>query len=137
MCVTNDSGIGTSGIGTVWDIEDGRIVLQRDDAPRAEALAVEVAQDAIVDRQIVVARPHEIGMERMRLFAFGGRTRAGRQPLADHLPAEHAALGAGVTCPTIEIDVARRHIQQGNQIGNRLGSRGRHPVVPYDRDTLR
>ena len=64
-------------------------MLDRDDAPRGEALAVADAVDLVDDRNLRIAAEQEIGVQRMRQRVLDGAG-GGDQRLADHLAAEHA-----------------------------------------------
>ncbi len=69
--------------------EDGVAVLDGDDAPGGEALAVADAVDLVDDRHLGIAAEHEIGVQRMRRprrHVVDGAA-GGDQGLADHLAA--------------------------------------------------
>ncbi len=76
-------------------VEDRLALLHRDHAARGEAAPLEIADDAVDDRMALVARAHEIGVERMRGLVALDRALRGLERLADHLPAEHAATPPG------------------------------------------
>src|SRR3954447_17992781 len=69
--------------------EDLLTVLDRDDAPRGEALAVAAAVDLVNDRHLGIAADEEIRVQRMWRAALHGADRRD-QRLPDHLSAEHA-----------------------------------------------
>jgi hypothetical protein len=72
--------------------EDGVPVLNGDDPPGGEALAVADAVHLIDDRHFRIAGEQEVGMQRMRrplIDLLDGAT-GGDQGLSDHLAAEHA-----------------------------------------------
>ena len=106
-------------------VEDRLALLHRDDAAGGEAAPFEIAHDAEDDREILVARPHEIGVERVRDLGRFGRSLRRLQRLRDHLPAEHAADAAGLAGAAIEIgvDLLDRQIDQARVA--RRGRRGR------------
>src|SRR5205814_4912503 len=69
--------------------KDRLAVLDRDHAPRGEALAIADAVDFVDDRHLGIAADQEIAVQRVRRAAV--HSAAGRdQRLTDHLPAEHA-----------------------------------------------
>src|SRR6516164_4432102 len=93
------SGLVTSGIFAWWlmPVERHRHgvnrlpVLDRDHAPRGEALAVADAVDLVDDRHLGVAGEQEIGVQRVRRPArHVDGAAGGNKRLPDHLPAEHA-----------------------------------------------
>src|SRR3954453_3663851 len=98
-------------------------VLDRDHAPRGEALAVADAIDLIDDRHLGIARQKKIGVQRMRRAAadlLDGATRR-HQRLSDHLPAEDA-LPAGLRAPAAkQIYLERLEVEDGKQILDRGG----------------
>ena len=69
--------------------EDRLPVLDRDHAPRGEALAVADAIHLVDDRHLRIAADQEVGVHRMRRAALDGAARRD-QRLPDHLAAEHA-----------------------------------------------
>ena len=98
-------------------------VLDRDDAPGGEALAVADAVDLVDDRHLRIAAEQEIGVQRMRQHALDGAA-GGDQRLADHLAAEHA-----LPCAICGLRAAKQvhlelfEIEDGEQVGDGGGHR--------------
>ena len=111
-------------------IEDRGAALHRDDAAGGEAAAFEIAHDAVDDREILVPRPHEIGVERMSHLWRVGRALRRLERLRDHLAAEDAADAALRPAAAIEIGVDFLNVEQINEIGGQsLGGGGNARVV--------
>ena len=93
-------------------------VLDRDHAPRGEALAVADAIDFVDDRHLGIAAEQEISVQRMRRtnrHVFD-RAAGGDQRLADDLAAEHA-LPARLRRPAAEqIQFERFEIEDGENV---------------------
>src|SRR5690606_38053393 len=85
-------------------VEDRASVLDRDDAPVAEAPAVAVALHVIDDRRVHVARPQEICVQRMNVPAFDGPAR-GAERLPEHLAAEYPAAADVAALAAEEIEL--------------------------------
>ena len=110
-------------------VEDRLAALHRDDAAGGEAATLEVAHDAVDDRQRLVAGAHEIGVERVRGPALADRAHRRDQRLRDHLAAEHAAASAGFAGSAIQVGVDRLDVEQRAQLRDqRLGRRRRFGV---------
>ena len=112
-------------------VEDRLPLLHRDDAAIGEAASLEIADDAVDDRVIFVARAHEIGVERMGGLGPLDGTLRGLQCLCDNLAAEYAADAAGKAGTAIEIGVDLLDVEQGGELGDELGGRGRVQVHQY------
>ena len=69
-------------------VEDRLAVLDRDHTPRREAAAVADAVDVVDDRHPRVARPQEVGVQRVHVAVVDGPSRRD-QRLPRDLPAEH------------------------------------------------
>ena len=108
-------------------VEDRLALLHRDDAAIGEAAAFEIADDAVDDRVILVARAHEIGVNRVRDLVAVHRSLSGLESLCDNLPSEHAADAAGKAGAAIEIGVDLLDVEEGGEQLDELGgSRFRH-----------
>ena len=109
--------------------EDRLAVLDRDHAPRREALAVADPVDVVDDRHLRIAAEQEIRVQRMRLPAFDGAA-CGDQRLGDDLAAEHALQSDLRAAPAKQVDLERFEIEQREQFldGVRF-RRGRHDAV--------
>jgi hypothetical protein len=97
-------------------------VLDRDDAPGGEALAVADAVDLVDDRHLGVAGQEKIGVQRMRRARRHIDGAAGRhQGLAHHLAAEHPLPGVlrGATAKQIELELLE--IEDGEKVLDRGG----------------
>jgi hypothetical protein len=97
-------------------VEDRLALLHRDHAAIGEAAALEIADDAEDDRVVLVARAHEIGVERVALLAVIHRALGGLERLRDHLAAEHPADAAGEAGAAIEIGVDLLDIEQRGEL---------------------
>ncbi len=102
--------------------QDRLALLHRHHPARREALAVEVARHLVHDREILVARSHEIGVERMRVFALDRSLRR-LQRLRDHLPAEHPTAAAGLAGAAIQIGIERLDVEQRDEHRRQLFGR--------------
>ena len=90
-------------------------VLDRDHAPRGEALAVADAVDVVDDRHLRIAGQQEIGVQRMRRPALDGAG-GGDQRLADHLAAEHALPADLRAAAAEQVHLELFEIEDGQQV---------------------
>ena len=90
-------------------------VLDGDDAPGGEALAVADAVDLVDDRHLGIAGQQEIGVQRMRQHALDGA--GGRdQRLADHLAAEHALPADLRAAAAKQVHLELLEVEDGEQV---------------------
>ncbi len=96
-------------------------VLDRENAAGGEAAAVAHALDLVDDRHRGIARPHEIGMQRMHMaIAIDGALRRD-QRLRDDLAAENP-LPAGLrAAATKQIDLDLLEIERPDQLSMAVG----------------
>ena len=111
-------------------VQDRLPALQRDDPAVREALALEVAHDPVDDRVLLVARAHEVSVERVGFLALRRPLRS-LQRLRDHLTAEHPAPSPGQPRATVEVGVDLLHIEQADEVGRKLVRGRRGPVVGH------
>jgi hypothetical protein len=106
--------------------EDRVPVLDRDDAPGGEALAVADAVDLVDDRYLGVAGQQEIRVQRVRRAAADVRHRpaGGDQRLADHLTAEHALPADLRRAATEQVHLERLEVEKGEELFDGRGHRG-------------
>src|SRR5262249_44989628 len=111
-------------------IEDGPAVLDRDHAPRGEARAVADPVDVVEDGHVGVARPQEVGVERVRGAAFD-RAASGHQRLPDHLAAEHPLPALARTHSAEEVHLDPLDVEEPDQVlENSLHSETDAPLPP-------
>src|SRR5690606_15316654 len=96
-------------------VEDRASVLDRDDAPVAEAPAVAVALHVIDDRRVHVARPQEICVQRMNVPAFDGPAR-GAERLPEHLAAEYPAAADVAALAAEEIELETLELEEVQEV---------------------
>ena len=96
-------------------VEDRPAVLDRDDAPRAEALAVARDVDLVDDRRVHVARQQEVRVQRVHLTR-AGRVARGRKRLAEHLPAEHSVPAEVAALPAEDVVLDALELEQVQQV---------------------
>src|SRR5690606_30789797 len=103
-------------------------MLNGDDAPRRETLAVPRTVDFIDNGNLGIARPDEIGVQRMT-DPFLHRAVSRHERLSDHLPAEHALPAHIGAVPAKQVFFDPLQIEQFDEIfdgllvglGRRLG----------------
>ena len=104
--------------------EDGLPVLDGDDPPGGEALAVADAVDLVDDRHLGVARQQKIGVQRMRRARRHVDGAAGRhQRLPHHLAAEHPLPGVLRRAAAKQIDLELLEIEDRQEVLHRGGHR--------------
>ena len=102
--------------------QDRLTLLHRHHPARREALAVEVARHLVHDREILVARPHEIGVKRMRILALDRSLRR-LQRLRDHLSAEHPPAATRLAGAAIQIGIEHLDVEQRDEHRRQLFGR--------------
>src|SRR5262249_53571809 len=96
-------------------VEDRPPVLDRDHPPRGEARAVADPVDVVQDRHLGIARPQEVGVERVRDPPLD-RAPCRHPRLPDHLPAEPPlpALPRAPSAEEVHLDLLQ--IEQADQV---------------------
>src|SRR3954469_5139465 len=123
-------GVLETGLGDVErhrHVEDRPAVLDRDDAPRAEAAPLAAAVDAVDDRHLGIATKQEVGVERMGMEGLHVHGPAGcDERLADHLAAEHALPADLRAAAAKQVVLKLFEVEDGEKIvdGARHGSSG-------------
>src|SRR2546423_1557646 len=114
-------------VGTALDdlercrqVEDRAPVLDRYDPPGGEALSVADAVDVVDDRDVRIAGPEEVGMERVHGAVFTDCATGGDERLRRDLPAEHALAVLVRAQAAEEIDLERFELEQRQQLVERV-----------------
>jgi hypothetical protein len=97
-------------------VEDRLAVLDGDDAPRGERPPVADAIHLVEDRQLGIAGPQEIGVERVDSPVGLDRACRGHQRLAGHLPAEDPLVVFVRRDAPEDVDLDRLEVEQLDQI---------------------